>query len=93
LNEEQPPPAAERLPAPAAVRVWRNDLTPKYRTIETFEHRALILAMAGSSFSDLCSLLVESGDKTQAVQRVGATLASWLQDGLISAVRPGIVLR
>ena len=43
--------------------------------------------MAGSSFADLCSLLVEGGDKDQAVQRVGGALASWLQDGLISDVR------
>jgi hypothetical protein len=87
LNDEQTPPAAEPLPAPAAIRVWRSDLTPRYRSIENFEQRALILAMAGSSFADLCSLLVEGGDKDQAVQRVGSALAGWLQDGLITGVR------
>jgi hypothetical protein len=88
LSNTETPPAAERLPAPAAIRVWRSDLTPKYRTIETFEQRALILAMAGSRFSDLCGLLVENGDRDQAVQRVGGVLASCLRDGLIAAVRP-----
>jgi hypothetical protein len=91
LSEEQTPPAVERLPAPAAIRVWRSDLTPKYRSIENFEHRALILAMAGSSFADLCSLLMEDGDKDQAVARVGGVLAGWLQDGLIRAIRPASV--
>ena len=43
--------------------------------------------MAGSSFADLCALLVEEGDTDSAAQNVGAALASWLQDGLISAVR------
>ncbi|MEO7054077.1 MAG: DNA-binding domain-containing protein [Rhizomicrobium sp.] len=87
LAEENAPPAAIRLAAPAAIRIWRNDLTPKYRTIESFEQRALTLALAGSSFADLCSLLVEDGDTDRAAQNVGAALASWLQDGLISAVR------
>jgi hypothetical protein len=87
IAEEQAPPAAEALPTPGAVRVWRSGLTPKYRSIEMFEQRALVLAMAGSSFADLCALLVEDGDKDQAVQRVGTALAGWLQDGLISAVR------
>jgi len=87
LAEEKTPPAAERLAIPATIRIWRNDLTPKYRTIESFEQRALVLAMAGSSFADLCTLLMENGDADQAAQNVGAALARWLQDGLISDVR------
>ena len=87
LADEKTPPAAARLPAPATIRIWRSGLTPRYRTIETFEQRALTLAMAGSSFADLCSLLVEDGDTDRAAQNVGAALASWLQDGLISDVR------
>jgi hypothetical protein len=87
LADGKAPPAAELLAVPAMVRIWRSGLTPKYRTIENFEQRALTLAMAGSSFADLCALLVEDGDADRAAQNVGAALASWLQDGLISAVR------
>lgn len=87
LAEENIPPAAERLAAPATIRIWRSGLTPKYRTIDNFEQRALTLAMAGSSFADLCSLLVEDGNADKAAQNVAAVLAVWLQDGLISAVR------
>lgn len=87
LAEKKTPPAAERLAAPATIRIWRSGLTPKYRTIERFEQRALTLAMAGSRFADLCSLLVEDGDTDRAAQNVGAALASWLQDGLIRDVR------
>ncbi|HEY4273949.1 MAG TPA: DNA-binding domain-containing protein [Rhizomicrobium sp.] len=87
IAEGEGVPAAKRLPQPGAIRVWRSGLTPRYRSIEMFEYRALVLAMAGSSFADLCTLLVENGDKDQAVQRVGTALAGWLQDGLISAVR------
>jgi hypothetical protein len=86
LNDGRDPPAALLLPKPGAVRIWRDDLTPKYRSIEMFEHRALILAMAGSSFADLCALLVEKDDQDGAVRNMGAVLAAWLQDGLIAAV-------
>ncbi len=86
LNDGQTPPAVELLPGPAAIRVWRSELTPRYRSISDFEHRALVLALAGASFADLCSLLVEREDRDQAAERVGGVLASWLQDGLISGV-------
>ncbi len=87
LANNETPPAAQRLAQPATIRIWRSGLTPKYRTIETFEQRALTLAMAGSSFADLCALLVEDGDADRAAQDVGAALASWLRDGLIRAAR------
>lgn len=88
LNDGVAPPAAALLPQPAAIRVWRSDLTPKYRSIENFEHRALVLALAGASFASLCNLLVENGDRDRAVECVGTALASWLQDGLISGAGP-----
>ncbi|MBN9544478.1 MAG: putative DNA-binding domain-containing protein [Alphaproteobacteria bacterium] len=87
LANNETPPAAQRLAVPATIRIWRSGLTPKYRTIETFEQRALTLAMAGSGFADLCALLVEDGDADRAAQDVGAALASWLRDGLIRAAR------
>lgn len=87
LANSETPPAAQRLAVPATIRIWRSGLTPKYRTIETFEQRALTLATAGSSFADLCGLLVEDGDMDRAAENAGAALASWLQDGLIRAAQ------
>lgn len=88
LSEGEMPPQAERLPLVGAVRVWRANLSPKFRSIEDFERRALLLALAGTNFADLCALLVENDDPDVAAQRVGSLLASWIQDQLIMFVRP-----
>jgi len=87
LNRGERPPPAERA-GTAAVRVWRADLSPKYRSIEDFERRALLLALAGKRFPDLCDCLAGEDDHEVAVQRIGALLASWIQDGLIIGIGP-----
>ncbi len=87
LAEDEAPPGAERLPEPAAVRVWRAGLSPQYRTIDLFEARALDQAMTGLSFSALCARLAEGmDDPDEAAARVGGLLGVWLQDGLVTAV-------
>jgi Putative DNA-binding domain len=87
LNRGERPPPAQRSGA-AAVRVWREDLSPKYRSIEDFERRALLLALAGKRFSDLCDHLAGGDDHEVAAQRIGALLASWIQDGVVIGVGP-----
>ena len=86
LAEGETPQSATLLPAPAAIRVWRRDLSPHYRTIEAFEHRALTLAVAGQGFGDICRMLGEDSDPDQTAQRLGGVLAAWLQDGLIHSI-------
>jgi hypothetical protein len=83
VSQARRPPTAERLPAVAAVRVWREGLSPKFRSIEDFERRALLLALGGNSFSALCDLLVENDNHEIAAQRIGTLLASWIRDGLV----------
>lgn len=87
LAEGQGPPAVERLPAPAALRVWRQGLSPQYRTIDTFERRALALVLDGCGFAQLCDRLAETKDAQHAVERLGGLLAAWLRDGLVSGAR------
>ena len=83
IAEDQTPPAAERLPQAAAIRVWRQTLSPQYRTIEAAEHHALSLVLAGEPFGGVCTTLSEGMDEAQVSQLIGGLLASWIQDGLV----------
>lgn len=87
LAEGQAPPAVERLPAPAAIRVWRQGLSPQYRTIDAFEQRALAMALDGCGFARLCEQLAGPDDAERVIARMGGLLGAWLHDGLICDVR------
>lgn len=86
LADEVTPPGVERLPAPAAIRVWREGLSPQYRSIEVLEMHALALAAGGATFAGLCAALAGDGDPDRAARRAGALLAAWLQDGLVASI-------
>ncbi|KRA76395.1 hypothetical protein ASD89_01375 [Caulobacter sp. Root656] len=83
LAEGEAPPAVERLPAPAAIRVWRQGLSPRYRTIDAFERQALAMVLDGCAFARLCEQLGRPGDTERTVEQVGGLLGAWLQDGLV----------
>jgi hypothetical protein len=86
LAESKTPPAAALLETPTAVRVWRQGLTPRYRSIDPDEHRALRMARNGDSFGTICSKLASGPDAATVAQAAGAMLSSWLQDGLIVGI-------
>jgi len=80
-------PAAQMLPEPAWVRVWRVDLQPHFATIERTEMDAIQLAASGLSFARLCDGLAKEIGVEEAVLAAGRYLASWLQDGLIADIQ------
>ena len=87
---DQPPPA-ERLPAPAAIRVWRQELSVRFNTMDAVEERAARLVLDGSDFPELCAVLASELGEEAGGAEVGRILGLWLQDGLIAAIsdRPG----
>jgi len=86
LSEERAPPAAARLHAPMALRVWRKEFSPHFRAVDSIEQHALLMASDGASFAAICSAIAAAMEPSQAPEIAGALLASWLQDGLILAI-------
>lgn len=84
LSAGESPPAAALLPAPAAILVCRQGLTPCFRTVDAIEHQALKMIAAGKTFGAVCAALVERSGPDTGVQQAGAMLGQWLHDGLIS---------
>jgi hypothetical protein len=86
MAEEQMPPAAERLAEAAQIRVWRRDLSSRFKTIGPDEARALKLALEGSSFGEICARAISASDDTQAMVVASEILSAWLVDGIVCAV-------
>jgi hypothetical protein len=78
LSEDETPPPAEKLPVPGAIRVWRQGLSAKFRSIDTIEAEALKLMQEGVGFAEICARL--------GADEIGRVFGVWLQDGLIAAI-------
>lgn len=87
LSAGETPPAAETLPVPAALLVWRQDYVPGFRTIDQDERQALERMMSGAMFGELCLAEVEHWGDEEGVRRSGEYLGQWLHDGLVTGVR------
>jgi hypothetical protein len=89
--------AGEASLAPGgAVRllVWRRDLDVNYRVLEDGEEMALVAAMSGAPFDEICSLLAFANPDKPAEElamAAGNYLARWFADGMIvtAATAPG----
>ncbi len=79
-------PAAMLLPEPAALVVWRKDMSPHFRLVEPGEQAALIGIFSGQTFGALCDGLADAAGPEAAVVRMGTWLGQWLQDGMLSRV-------
>ncbi|MET3709341.1 hypothetical protein ABIC65_000021 [Sphingomonas trueperi] len=80
------PPAAQRLPAPGAVLLWRDGFNPSFRTIEQAEATAILQLEAGMPFGALCAALADEHGEAGSAAIVGGWLGAWLRDGLLAAL-------
>lgn len=88
--------AGEPLPQVAAsgamrLLVWRREWEVSYRALDDDEALALIEAMSGAPFEEICSLLAfarAGRDGEPIVQTAAGFLAQWFADGMIVAVEP-----
>lgn len=75
------PVAATLLAAPIGLVVWRNALTPEFRSADLPEVEALGILARGQSFATMCAALAEKGAD---VGTIGTYLSRWLGDGIVS---------
>jgi hypothetical protein len=80
------PPAVETLAEAAAILVWRDGETARFRAIDRAEQQALLAIRAGQTFAALCADMVEAHGEQAGVARAGRMLGQWLGDGLIVGV-------
>lgn len=75
------PPAAEQ---PVQVRVWRQDERVFFRVSEPLEAVLLGAALRGAVFGELCEAAAQRCGEDAAPGFAAASLAGWIEDGLVS---------
>jgi hypothetical protein len=83
LDQEETPPAAEPLPAPAWLLIWRKGWQPHFRTIQEVEQAALSQLQGGASFADVCAALSQQFSDQEAASVAAGSLRTWLQDEVV----------
>lgn len=86
IDQEQAPPAAETLPHPTWLLIWRKGWQPHFRTLQAVEHAALLQLQDGASFAQVCAVLSEQFSDQEAASVAAASLRTWLQDALIGGL-------
>ncbi len=90
-DDQAPPPACLLLPAPVALTVWRQDLSPRFLSVGSDEHMALTMAADGVAFGPICEQLVNDDRDAAAVSALAGTmLARWIADGVLVGVRQSV---
>lgn len=80
LEREVPEPRANRH----AIVVWRQHLTPKWRSLETVEAVCLAAALRGECFGPCCELAANRLAGIDAPATMAGWLQGWLIEGLIA---------
>lgn len=81
-DRSTPRPPLRRWRQPRHLLVWRPMLDVHYRQVTAAELPALLGALAGEPFAQLCERLAERHGST-ALPRTVALLRQWLDDGLV----------
>lgn len=85
LTEGIDPPQPSTQEAPQAWLIWRQDMTPRYRSLPDDENAALAALVDGATFEGVCDALCEWHDATDVPLRAAILLKGWIRDEMISS--------
>ena len=69
--------------APARYLIWRRELQIYFRPLGEEEASVVAAAREGHSFGELCVLLCEHRDESEASQHAAGFLRGWVESGLL----------
>jgi hypothetical protein len=78
---ERPEPSLS--PEPARYLIWRRELQIYFRALAREEAEVIAAARGGHSFGELCVLLCEHLDESEASLHAAGYLRGWVESGLI----------
>ena len=88
VTEEQPAPSFTSVD-PTWWLVWRDDLTPRYRSLAADEADALHALFSGNSFEDMCTRLCTHHSFDAVAARAIELLQKWLNARMICGICAG----
>lgn len=84
LTQETEWPTPQTLEQPQDWLIWRQDLTPKYRSLAPDEARAFDLVCSHANFGEICEALREWHEPDQIPAHAASLLRRWLSDQVLT---------
>lgn len=85
LDDDHPPPPAQRGDVAVDWLIWRKELQPHFRSLVPTEAALLRAMLAGSSFAAACEQAAGESDD-DITPLIGQCLRVWVDDGVLSGV-------
>lgn len=86
LSDELACPAPAKLQQPQQWLIWRQELTPRYRSLPDDEAAALDTLIAQGTFGDACETLCDWHDPTDVPAQIARMLKTWVSEAMIGAL-------
>jgi hypothetical protein len=83
LHTDENAQTSEPAPMSHSMRVWRQQLECRWRSVDATEHIALQWLQPGVRFDDLCEGLHQAG-VTDPAHKAAELLQTWVNDGLLA---------
>ncbi len=87
-DRKEPLPPAEQSPYPVGWAIWRQELHLYFRSLSVDQAWMLDALRDGRTFADICEGLTEWIDTQHVAMHAAGLLKQWLEDGMISAIKP-----
>ncbi len=84
IDEDETPPAVERLARPIDILIWRKGHSPHFRSLEPIEAFAISAIHSGDSLDALGARLAEEYPGIDVATEFGVMLRRWLEEQAIS---------
>ena len=84
IDEDRIPPAAERLPQPVDILIWRKDYSPHFRSITPIESSAISAVCSGEALEVIGTKLEEEFPDVDVATEFGGMLHRWIEDQIIA---------
>lgn len=86
LSDEADCPAPTALPQPQQWLIWRQELTPRYRSLPDSEAAALDAVIAQGTFGDACEALCDWHEPAEVPTQIARMLKTWINEAMIVAL-------
>lgn len=83
LSGDAEPPSPETLAAPRNWVIWRQEMTPRYRSVPEDEAAALQTLVLQRTFEQLCEVLCDWHDADDVPPRAVILLKGWIRDEMV----------